>query len=163
MPTRSASVLVLFASLFLAGQNARAQDDSSNDSVHVSVIVNDDGTNTAYQMDPANHKGSAITTASNGRVLNKIEYVLDDAGRFATGISYSGDGKLLFSTIYRYDAAGRLQEEDRFGKDKRPAGKIVYAYDTAGKQTGYTVYDANGQVIGRTSAPMPTPPPRSRR
>jgi hypothetical protein len=161
MPTCSASLLVLFASFFLVSQNARAQaEQPPNDSVRVTVVVNEDGSNTAYQMDPANHKGSATTTAANGTVLSKTEYVLDDAGRPATGKSYGTHDKLLFSSVYKYDAAGRLREEDRFEKDNRPAGKIVYDYDAAGRQTGYSVFDRNGQVIGGASPPVP---PKGRR
>jgi hypothetical protein len=161
MRIRNAAFLCLAAPLLLVNQNARAQTEPSpNDSIRVSVIGNEDGSTTAYQVDVANHKGSAITTAPGGKVLSKIEYVLDDAGRYASGKSYSADGKLLFSTAYKYDTAGRLREEDRFGKDKRPAEKIVYDYDAAGKLTGYSVLDPNGKVLGRTSVPAPTPKKR---
>jgi hypothetical protein len=163
MPTRSVSFLFFFALFSPVSQNVRAQAEASpNDSVRVSVIVNGDGSTTAYHLDTINHKAAATTTEHNGKVREKIHYVLDDAGRFASGKVYSPDGKLLFTTIYRYDSTGPLREEDRFGKDGQPMAKIVYDYDAAGRQTGYSVLDRNGQVIGRTSAPKPTPTPKGR-
>lgn len=162
IPTRSVLALLFFLPAFLATRLTQAQADSSpNDSVRVSVTLNEDGSRTSYQFDPANHKAIATTTERDGKVRQKIEYALDDAGRFGSGKVYGPDGKFLFSAIYKYDAAGRLREEGRFSKDNQPAGKIVYDYDAAGKQVGYSLLDKNGKIIGHTSTPTPTP--RTRR
>ena len=147
---------LLFVNPIASGQT----DPPPNDSVRVSVTLNEDGSRTSYQFDPANHKAVATTTERAGKVRGKIEYVLDDAGRFGSGKVYGADGKFLFSTVYKYDAAGRLREESRFGKDNQPTEKIVYDYDAEGKQTGYSVLDRNGKIVGRTSTPTPTPKSR---
>jgi hypothetical protein len=118
--------------------------------------MNEDGSHTSYRFDTANHKAVATTRERGGKLRGKIEYVLDDAGRFGSGKIYGADGKFQFSTVYKYDSTGHLLEEARFGKDNQPAGKLVYDYDAAGRQTGYSVLDQNGKVIGRTS-PRATP------
>ena len=155
---------LLFAllALALAISSVLAQSGSpeSNDAVRVSVTLNEDGSRTTYQFDPANHKATATTTEHDGKARGKIEYGLDDAGRFGSGRIFGADGKFLFRTVYKYDAAGRLQEESRFGKDDRPSGKLIYSYDAAGKQTGYAVYDSTGKLLGQTSTPAPSAKPR---
>jgi DNA-binding beta-propeller fold protein YncE len=152
---------LLLCSLCLGARALLAQNETAtpNDSVRVSVTLNQDGSRTVYQFDPANHRATATTTAANGKPAGKIQYVLDEAGRFSGGQVFGADGKFLFRTTYKYDAAGRLQEESRFGKDDRPVGKLVYSYDAAGKQTGYSVFDGAGKLIGQTSPVMPEPAP----
>jgi hypothetical protein len=158
MPTRSAFVLFVFVSSSLVSANARAQSESpaANDSIRVSVTMNEDGSHTSYQFDTANHKAVATTTERGGKPRGKIEYVLDDAGRFGSGKIYGPDGKFQFTAVYKYDSAGHLLEEARFGKDNQPTEKIVYDYDASGRQTGYSVLDQNGKVIGHTT-PRATP------
>jgi hypothetical protein len=143
----------------LASSPARAQSapPQSNDSVRVSVTLNEDGSRTSYQFDNPNHKATATTTGPDGKPQGKIEYLLDDVGRFGSGRIFGPDGKFQFRSLYKYDAAGHLQEESKFGKDDRLLSKIVYAYDSAGKQTGYAVYDGNGKLIGQTSSPLTAP------
>jgi hypothetical protein len=150
---------LLFCSFCLGARFLFAQEGTAtpNDSVRVSVTLNQDGSRTVYQFDPANHRATATTTAANGKPAGKIQYVLDEAGRFGGGQVFGADGKFLFRTTYRYDATGRLQEESRFGKDDRPVGKLVYSYDAAGKQTGYSVFDGSGKLIGQTSPATPAP------
>jgi len=48
-----------------------------------------------------------------------------------------------------------LQEETHLGKDDAVLSRIVYSYNQAGKQTGYSIFDASGKLIGKTS---PSPP-----
>ncbi len=164
MRFRNAAFLCLAAPFLLVNSKAPGQTDPApNDSVHVSVIVNQDGSSTGYQVDPSNHKAIATTTETTGKVRTKVEYILDEAGRFGSGKVFGANGKLLFSTVYKYDAAGHLLEEDRFAKDGQSVGKIVYDYNAAGRQTGYSVLDRTGKILGRTSAPKPTPTPKTRR
>jgi len=154
-----------FIASSLAPLSTRAQllPQQSNDSVRVSVTLNEDGSRTTYQFDNPNHKATATTIGRDGKPQGKIEYQLDDAGRFGSGRIFGPDGKFQFRSVYKYDAAGHLQEESKFGKDDRLLNKIVYAYDSAGKQSGYSVYDGAGKLIGQTSSPPLAAPSKTRK
>lgn len=147
-------VLLLFC---LGARPALAQTtaDSPNDSVRVSVTLNQDGSRTVYHYDPAQHKATATTTTREGKPAGKIQYELDDAGRFGRGRIFGPDGQFRFRTVYKYDGAGRLQEESRFGQDDKLANKLVYSYDASGKQTGYSIFDGAGKLLGQTSPALP--------
>lgn len=151
---------LLLCSLCLGAHLLFAQVETAtpNDSVRVSVTLNQDGSRTVYKFDPPTHRPTATTTGANGKPAGKIEYVLDEVGRFSGGEVFGADGKFLFRTTYRYDASGHLQEESRFAKDGHAIGKLVYSYDAAGKQTGYSVFDGSGKLIGQTSPAMSAPP-----
>ena len=114
--------------------------------------MNADGSRTTYEWDTAKHKATA-TTASDGKLREKIRYELDDAGRFATGEVFGPKDAYRFSTRYKYDAAGKMAEEAQLTKDGVVQHRIVYAYDAAGKQIGYAVYDGAGKLISQTTAP----------
>jgi hypothetical protein len=43
---------------------------------------------------------------------------------------------------------------DRLQPDCGQNREIVYSYVSAGQQTGYSIFDASGKLIGRTSAPL---------
>ena len=139
---------------------AQLQDRATTDPVRVTLSVNPDGSRTAYEFDPSNHKAVATTTTADGKPQGKIRYELDDAGRFASGEVFAGDGRFRFKTRYKYDAAGHLIEESQLTKQDALQNKIVYSYDAAGKQTGYAVYDSAGKLLGQTTpisrAPTPT-------
>jgi hypothetical protein len=141
---------------------AQSTEPAPNDSVRVSVTLNEDGSRTVYEFDPSHHKATSTTTTRDGKPQGKIQYELDDAGRFGKGRIFGPDGQFLFRTVYKYDGAGRLQEEARFGKDDQPTAKLVYSYDAAGKQTGYAVYDGSGKLLGQTSSPIPSKPRKGR-
>ncbi|MBA2623670.1 MAG: hypothetical protein H0U88_08655 [Chthoniobacterales bacterium] len=141
---------------------AQLQEGATGDSIRVTVSMNQDGSRTAYEFDPANKKATATTTNSGGRATGKIHYQLDNAGRFGTGEVYDGKGRLQFKTVYRYEASGRLIEEARLTKDGAPMQKLVYAYDADGKKTGYSVYAADGKLLGSTK-PVPSPPAVSKK
>ena len=162
-PWRIPAFLLLLVSGSVHSAAAQSGAASPNDSVRVSVTLNEDGSRTTYQFDPAQHKAIASTVARDGKALGKIQYVLDDAGRFGSGRIFGPDGQFLFRTLYKYDAAGRLQEEARFGKDDRPTGKLVYSYDAAGKQTGYAIFDGAGHLLGQTSSPAASSPAKPRK
>ncbi|HEY2124114.1 MAG TPA: hypothetical protein VGG94_01520 [Chthoniobacterales bacterium] len=146
---------LLLLAFFWSAYPAAGQSDpaSPNDSVRVSVTLNEDGSRTTYQYDTARHQATATTTGKDGKVRQKIQYVLDEANRFGSGRVFGPDGQFLFRTVYKYDAAGRLLEESRIGKDDHLILKLVYSYDAVGKQTGYAVYDGAGRLLGQTSAP----------
>ncbi len=156
-----ALALALFASPSLT----RAQlATASPAEVRVTVSLNADGTRTTYEFDSLHRRATATTTGKDGKVVGKIHYVLDDAGRFASGEVFGPDDKLRFKTLYKYDAAGRLIQESQLGSDDSVRNKIVYAYDKNGKQTGYTVYDANGKLLQQTPGVVPhSPTPGKRR
>jgi hypothetical protein len=143
--------------------NAQSPPPQSNDSIRVSVTLNEDGSRTTYQFDNPNHKATATTLGRDGKPQGKIEYQLDDMGRFGSGRIFGPDGKFQFRSVYKYDAAGHLQEESKFGRDDRLLNKIVYAYDGAGKQSGYSVYDGAGKLIGQTSSPPSAAPSKARK
>jgi hypothetical protein len=142
---------------------AQSNAPTPNDSVRVSVTLNEDGSRTTYEFDPPNHKATSTTTSRDGKPQGKIQYVLDDEGRFGSGRIFGPDGKFRFRSVYKYDAAGRLLEENQFGPDDQLVHKIRYTYDAAGKQSGYSVLDGSGKIIGQTSSPVAAPPAKPRK
>lgn len=162
LPRLLAVALVAFfvaAAKAVYGQAA----DPSAEAVRVTVSINADGSRTVYEFDSPHHKATATTTSSDGKLVGKIRYVVDEAGRFSSGEVYGPDDQLRFKTLYKYDAAGKILQETQLGKDDAVRSKIVYVYDKIGRQTGYTVYDAAGKVIRRTSEVSPSPTPARRR
>ena len=130
----------------------------------VTVSMNADGSRTVYQFDDAQHKAIATTTGQDGKVRQTIRYALDDAGRFSSGQIFGPDGRLRFKSRYSYDSEGRLQEETQNAENNTLLHKIVYSYNQNGKQTGYSIFDASGKLLGRTT-PLVTaqsPSPKSR-
>lgn len=154
--------------LFVAAKIAFAQsaEKTQSDAIRVTVSMNADGSRTVYQFDDAQHKAIATTTNHDGKLREKIHYDMDDLGRFSSGTIFGPDGRLRFKSRYKYDAAGRLQDEIQSAEDGTLLHKIVYSYDQSGKQTGYSIFDANGRLIGRTSAsslsPTASPKPRAK-
>ena len=73
---------------------------------------------------------------------------------------FSPDGRLRFKSRYTYDSQGRLQEENQSAENDTLLYKIVYSYDQNGKQTGYSIFDASGKLLGRTT-PLVSAPSRS--
>lgn len=136
---------------------AFAQPLAPTDPVRVNVTINSDGSRTVYEFDSARHKATGTTTEANGKMRGKILYQLDDAGRFASGVVLGPDENFRFKSTYKYSSAGRLEEETQFRNDDSVIARIVYSYDQAGKQTGYSIFDAAGKLIGRLSSPTPTP------
>src|SRR5437773_9461290 len=141
---------------FLVCANAvafsQSPEQSSNDGVRVTVSMHPDGSRTVYKFDGAQHKAVATTTGEDGKLRETIRYELDEAGRFSSGDISGPDGRLRFKSRYKYDDAGRLLEETQSSEDGRLLHKIVYSYDASGKQTGYSVFDASGKLVGGTSA-----------
>jgi len=88
-----------------------------------------DGSRTVYKFDGAQHKAVATTTDQDGKLREKIHY----------------------------DGSGRLEQETQSAENGTLLHKIVYSYDPAGKQTGYSIFDANGKLVGRTITGSPTP------
>ena len=164
-PSSHARSTITLCGFFIAGAVACAQSPSPNesDTVRVNVTMNADGSRTTYRFNPANHKATAVTTEPDGKARGKMNYVLDDAGRFASGESFAADGKFRFKSTYKYDGAGRIEQETQLSKDDTVLNKIVYSYDAAGRQTGYSIFDGSGKLIGQTSTPTPTASPRSRK
>jgi YD repeat-containing protein len=130
----------------------------------VTVSMNADGSRTVYKFDDAQHKAIATTTGQDGKVRQTIRYALDDVGRFSGGQIFGPDGRLRFKSRYSYDREGRLQEETQSAENDTLLHKIVYSYNQNGKQTGYSIFDASGKLLGRTT-PLVTaqsPSPKSR-
>lgn len=105
----------------------------------------------------AKRKAIATTTSAEGKTISKIRYDLDAAGRFSAGEVYDGADRLRFKTEYKYDGGGRLLEERQLTTEGKLQNRMVYSYNSAGKQTGYTVYDATGKLVGRTTPNSPKP------
>jgi len=159
------SALIITAATLLCAALLPAQTAPPNepDAVRVTVAVNPDGSHTAYQFDQPRHQAIATTTGSDGKLLGKTRYQIDDAGRFASGIMFGPNGKFLFKASYRYDSAGRLEQEVHLDKADNVVNKIVYDYDAAGHRTGYSIFDASGKLIGRTSPVGPATPSAKKR
>jgi hypothetical protein len=107
-----------------------------------------DGSRTVYKFDNGQHKAVATTTDPDGKLRDTIRYELDDAGRFSNGEVSGPDGRFRFKSRYKYDDAGRLSEESQSAEDGTLLHRIVYSYDSSGKQTGYSVFDAAGKLVG---------------
>ena len=148
------SLLFLLSQIVLS----QSQDKTENDAARVTMSVNTDGSRTIYKFDDAQHKAVATTTGPDGKIREKIRYDMDDAGRFSRGVVFGPDGRFRFKSHYTYDSAGRIQEETQSAENDTLLHKIIYSYDSAGKQTGYSIYDANGKLLGRT---MPLGPSRA--
>src|SRR5438105_9291561 len=142
----------------------QSPEQAPSDAVRVTVSMHPDGSRTAYNFDNAQHKAVATTTDPDGKLRETIRYELDDAGRFSTGEISGPDGRLRFKSRYKYDDAGRLLEETQSAGDSALLHKIVYSYDSSGKQTGYSVFDASGKLVGGKSTtkvrPSSSPKPR---
>ncbi|MBA3387143.1 MAG: hypothetical protein H0T95_11100 [Chthoniobacterales bacterium] len=149
MNWRIPAVVLCFFNAGLA--RAQLQSPAASDAVRVTVSRHEDGSRTAYEMDPANKKALATTTNAAGKTLETIKYQLDDAGRFSTGNVFGPDGQLRFKTVYKYGPNGQLLEETQLTKDGVVKLKLVYSYDGSDKQNGYSVYDGAGKFLGQTT------------
>jgi len=145
---------------------SQAPEKTEINAARVTVSMNADGSRTVYQFDDAQRKAIATTTGQDGKLRQRICYELDDAGRFSSGRIFGPDGRLRLKSRYTYDNAGRLQEETQSAEDGTLLHKIVYSYDQNGKQTGYSIFDASGKLLGRTTplitAPLSSPKSREK-
>ena len=130
---------------------SQSTEQTQGDAVRVTVSMHPDGSRTVYKFDNAEHKAVATTTDPDGKLRETIRYALDEAGRFSNGEISGPDGRLRFKSRYKYDDAGRLLEETQSSEDGTLLHKIVYTYDASGKQTGYSVFDASGKLVGGNS------------
>jgi hypothetical protein len=139
---------------------------AQSDAVRVTMSMHPDGSRTVYNFDNAQHTAVSTTTDPDGKVRQTIRYQLDNAGRFSSGEVSGPDGRVRLKSRYKYDDAGRILEETQSAADNTLLHKIVYNYDSAGKQTGYSVFDASGKLVGRTGGPVarqsPSPKPREK-
>jgi hypothetical protein len=143
---------------------SQSPEQTRSDAVRVTVSMHPDGSRTVYKFDNAQHKAVATTTDPDGKLRETIRYELDEAGRFSSGEISGPDGRLRFKSRYKYDDAGRLLEETQSAGDGTLMHKIVYSYDSSGKQTGYSVLDASGKLVGGKSTPKvrPSASPKAR-
>src|SRR6266478_9292205 len=144
----------------------QSPEQAQSDAVRVTVSMHPDGSRTVYNFDPPQRKAFSTTTDADGKVRETIRYELDDGGRFASAEISGPDGRLRLKSRYKYDDAGRILEETQSAADGTLQHKIVYSYDSSGKQTGYSIFDASGKLVGRTGAgisrPSPSPKPREK-
>src|SRR6266480_2309865 len=142
---------------------SQSPEQAGSDALRVTVSMHPDGSRTVYKFDNAQHKAVATTTDPDGKLRETIRYELDDAGRFSSGEISGPDGRLRFKSHYKYDDAGHLLEETQSAGDGALLHKIVYSYDAAGKQTGYSVFDTSGTLIGgkRDGKARPSPTPKA--
>jgi hypothetical protein len=131
---------------------SQSPEQTRSDAVQVTVSMHPDGSRTVYKFDNMQHKAVATTTDPDGKLRETIRYELDDVGRFSSGEISGPDGRVRFKSRYKYDDAGRLLEETQSAEDGTLLHKIVYSYDASGKQTGYSVFDASGKLVGGKSA-----------
>ena len=131
---------------------SQSPEQTRSDAVRVTMSMHPDGSRTVYKFDNAQHKAVATTTDPDGKLRETIRYELDEAGRFSSGEISGPDGRLRFKSRYKYDDGGRLLEETQSSENGTLLHKIVYSYDASGKQTGYSVFDASGKLVGGTSA-----------
>jgi len=130
----------------------QSPEQAPGGAVRVTVSMHPDGSRTVYNFDNAQHKAVATTTGQDGKVRETIRYVLDDAGRFSSAEVSGADGRVRLKSRYKYNDAGRILEEAQSAPDGTLLHKIVYSYDSSGKQTGYSVFDAAGKLVGGENA-----------
>jgi len=150
---------IVLTALICGDKIAFSQSPEKTDinAARVTVSMKADGSRTVYQFDDAHHKAIATTTGQDGKLRQTIRYELDDADRFSRGRIFGPDGRLRFKSRYTYDSAGRLQEETQSAANDTLLHKIVYSYDQNGKQTGYSIFDASGKLLGRTTPSVTSP------
>jgi YD repeat-containing protein len=143
---------------------SQSPEQTRSDAVRVTVSMHPDGSRTVYKFENVQHKAVATTTDPDGKLRETIRYELDEAGRFSTGEISGPDGRLRFKSRYKYDDTGRVLEETQSAGDGTLLHKIVYSYDSSGKQTGYSVFDPSGKLLGGNSAPKvrPSASPKAR-
>lgn len=143
---------------------SQSPEEIRSDAVRVTVSMHPDGSRTVYKFDNAQHKAVATTTDPDGKLRETIHYELDEAGRFSSGEISGPDGRLRFKSRYKYDDAGRLLEETQSTEGGTLVHRIVYSYDASGKQTGYSVFDGSGKLVGGNSAAKvrPSSSPKAR-
>jgi hypothetical protein len=126
-----------------------------------------DGSRTVWNYDNAQHKAVATTTDQEGKVRETIRYDLDPAGRFSTAEISGGDGRIRLKSRYKYDDGGRILEEIQTTQEGTILHRLVYSYDSSGKQTGYSVLDPSGKLVGgkgaTTAGPSPSANPRAKK
>jgi len=149
-----ACALVVCASQIRLSQSL---EQTRSDAVRITISMHPDGSRTLYKFDNSQHKAVATTTDPDGKLRETIRYELDDAGRFSSGEISGPDGRLRFKSRYKYDDAGHLLEETQSAENGTLLHKIVYSYDAAGKQTGYSVFDTSGKLVGGKSAAKARP------
>ena len=161
--------LAILCALFVCGNTigfGQSPQQAPGDAVRVTVSMHPDGSRTVYSFDNPQHKAEATTTGQDGKVRETIRYALDDAGRFSTAEISGPDGRVRLKSRYKYDDAGRILEETQSAADGTLQHKIVYSYNSSGKQTGYSIFDASGKLLGRTGAAItgtsPSPKPREK-
>jgi hypothetical protein len=144
----------------------QSPEQAQSDAVRVTVSMHPDGSRTVYNFDNAQHKAVATTTDVDGKLRETIRYELDDAGRFSSAEISGPDGRLRLKSRYKYDDAGRILDETQSAPDGTLLHKIVYNYDSSGRQTGYSVFDASGKLVGGNGAAIvrasPSPKPREK-
>jgi hypothetical protein len=156
----SQAALTMACALVVCGSKTgfgQSPEQTRSDAVRVTVSMHPDGSRTVYKFDNAQHKGIATTTDPDGRLRETIHYELDDAGRFSSGEISGPDGRFRFKSRYKYDDAGRLLEETQSAQDGTLLHRIVYSYDASGKQTGYSVFDQSGKLVGGQNASKSRP------
>jgi hypothetical protein len=144
----------------------QSSEPARSDAVRVTMSMHPDGSRTVYNFDPPQHKAVATTTDADGKLRETIRYELDDGGRFSSAEISGPDSRIRMKSRYKYDDAGRILEETQSGPDGTLQHKIVYNYDASGKQTGYSVFDASGKLVGGKGAAIvrasPSPKPRDK-
>jgi YD repeat-containing protein len=153
----------IIGALVSAAAFSQTSPNDPNQPARVNVTINPDGSRTTYQFDQGRHQAIAVTTTAEGKVTGKITYQIDEAGRFSSGVALGPNDKLLFKSVYRYTPDGRLDQETHLDRNDAVVNRLVYNYDANGRQTGYVVYDASGNVIGRTSPVASKPSPGEKR
>jgi hypothetical protein len=161
--------LAIPCALFVCGDTigfGQSPEQALSDAVRVTVSMHPDGSRTVYNFDNAQHKAVATTTDPDGKLRQTIRYELDDAGRFSSAEISGPDGRVRLKSRYKYDDAGRILEETQSAVDGTLQHKIVYNYDSSGKQTGYSVFDASGKLVGGKGTAIvrasPSPKPREK-
>jgi len=140
----------------------QSPEQGPSGAVRVTMTMHPDGSRTVYNFDNTQHKAVATTTGQDGKLRETIRYELDGEGRFASGEISGPDGRVRLKSRYKYDDAGRILEEAQSAPDGTLQHRIVYSYDSSGKQTGYSIIDASGKLLGRTGAAASRPSPSAK-
>jgi hypothetical protein len=89
----------LFISIF--SPSLRAQAQSTDDTIRVTVAIGADGSRTTYESDRANHKATATTSGPDGKLRQKIQFELDEAGHYTSSQAFGPEGQFRFKALYK--------------------------------------------------------------
>ena len=103
-----------------------------------------------YAYDSAGNRVKWIHYNADDSIFDTEEYEYDSIGNLTKTIGYNGHRDITRRIEYEYDNVGNLLGWIQYnGYDNDYDIRAKYEYDNAGKQTEFTSYDTDGNVVDR--------------